>query len=229
MYEKFWSRYAGREWRFIIDPPLSGAANMERDIELLENCTQPILRLYDWEHPTLSLGRGQHDDWIDRELCRARGVEIVRRPTGGRALLHIPSEITYAVVLPDIGSTSIKEAFTSIAAMLAGALKQLGLPVATASEGEIPGGHSHPSCLAVTAPGEVTAMGRKLVGSAQVRHAGGLLQHGSIMRRFRPELLAEIIPGAVPEIDLYELGFAELKPEQLAEAWKEMLKRLPQS
>ncbi|MCR4784046.1 MAG: hypothetical protein K6A35_05960 [bacterium] len=223
MQSNFLGRYAPSSWRYILDPALSGQANMDRDYRLMEECCQPTLRLYAWERPTLSLGRNQRDNWIDRALCQEHDVEVVRRPTGGRALLHMPSEITYAVILPQVGEVGVQQAFTDIAWVLAQALLRLGLPVTPATSGHIPGSASHPSCMAVTAPGEVTVNGRKFVGSAQVRHEGNLLQHGVIVRCYDRELLQLLIPGAEPGVDLQELGFAELKPEQIVSAWQKVL------
>lgn len=219
--EKFWRMYGGRDWDYLLDGPRSGRDNMERDMALLLSCAKPTLRLYCWERPTLSLGRNQKDDWVDYRLCQSLDVEVTRRPTGGRALLHLPDEITYAVILPEFGSLSVSEAFSSLASMLALCLKMLGLPVGVAESGHIPGGASHPSCLAVTAPGEVTAYGRKLVGSAQVRKEGRLLQHGSLVRQYNEELLRKVIPGGRAEMDLKTLGFADLPAERIAEKWRE--------
>lgn len=200
---------------------------MERDLELLENCSNPALRLYCWSHPTLSLGRNQRDDWVDYSKCNSWGVEVVRRPTGGRALLHLPSEVTYAVILPDIANMGISELFTSIAYTLALSLQKLGLPVETSGQGHIPGSHSAPSCLAVTAPGEVIARGRKLVGSAQVRKGERLLQHGVIVRSYNEQLLQAVIPGARAEMDLKTLGFESLEAKDIMESWQEVVRTCP--
>lgn len=210
-------------WQYLLDGPRPGAENMQRDLALLEESSGPVLRLYSWTSPCLSLGYGQRDGWVDRELCARLGVEVVRRPTGGRALLHQPDEITYAVVLPEVGDLSVQEAFAGIAALLAGALARLGVPVETAASGHVPSSASHPSCLAVAAPGEVIARGRKLVGSAQVRRQGGLLQHGALPRRTDAELLARVIPGALPQADLAGLGCEDLQAADLARAFAEVL------
>ncbi|MGM9997986.1 MAG: biotin/lipoate A/B protein ligase family protein [Candidatus Bruticola sp.] len=227
MEQNFLKPYAALSWQYIIDAPLSGEENMERDLCLMKKCTMPIFRLYDWSKPTLSLGRNQSDQWIDRELCRRLQVEIVRRPTGGRALLHMPGEITYAVILPEIESNlKVAKAFSDIAAVLGKALHSLGLPVSTSPDGHVPSGSSHPSCMSVTAPGEITALGRKFVGSAQVRQDSRLLQHGVIVRSYDIELLHRIIPEAEPGVDLVGLGFADLKPQTVALAFKQVLAEL---
>ncbi len=222
--QNFLKQYSTDAWHYIIDFPLSGAENMARDLQLMEECQRPILRLYSWVKPTLSLGRNQSSSWVETELCRACQVEVVRRPTGGRALLHMPGEITYAVILPEVDSRlKIAQAFADIAAVLGKALQQLGLPVTAAAGGSVPSGASHPSCMAVTAPGEITAYGRKFVGSAQVRHNGKLLQHGVIVRRYDIELLHKIIPGAEPGVDLYTLGFEKLQPEEVQAAFQNVI------
>lgn len=210
-------------WTFLLDGPRPGEANMARDLSLLEEASGPVLRLYSWSHPCLSLGYGQRDGWVDREFCGRLGVEVVRRPTGGRALLHLPGEITYAVVLPDPGGLSVQEAFAGLAGLLAASLARLGVPVETAGGGASPAPAGNPSCLAISAPGEVTARGRKLVGSAQVRRQGRLLQHGALPRRADAALLARVIPDALPEADLAGLGFEDLDPADLARAWQEVL------
>lgn len=212
-------RFRRVPWQVVLDGPQTGQENMDRDLGYLEEAKGPLLRLYSWSRPCLSLGYGQRDGWVDRELCARLGVEVVRRPTGGRALLHQPDEITYAVVLPEVGSLSVREAFVGLAAMLAEALARLGVPVETAAGGHAPSSSLHPSCLAVAAPGEVMAGGRKLVGSAQVRRHGSLLQHGAIPRRTDAELLARVIPGGRPEADLASLGFADLQAADLARAF----------
>lgn len=227
MEGNFLKKYPAASWHYIVDPAFSGAENMARDWQLLEGCQEPILRLYTWKQPTLSLGRNQNDRWVEAACCRACQVEVVRRPTGGRALLHMPGEITYAVIVPEVDSRlKIAKAFADIAAVLGQALQHLGLPVKAATDGSIPSGASHPSCMAVTAPGEITALGRKFVGSAQVRHNGKLLQHGVIVRRYDTDLLLKLIPGGQPGIDLYTLGFAKLQPEEVKRAWQTVIATL---
>jgi lipoate-protein ligase A len=218
-------RLRGASWQYLLDDPRFGEENMQRDLALLEESTGPVLRLYSWRLPCLSLGYGQKDAWVDRGLCARLGVEVVRRPTGGRALLHQPDEITYAVVLPDAAGVSVQEAFEGIAALLAQALARLGLPVQTARTHHAPSSGAHPSCLAVAAPGEVVAGGLKLVGSAQVRRQGRLLQHGALPRRTDAELLARVIPGALPQSDLASIGFENLQAADLARAFAEVLRQ----
>lgn len=198
---------------------------MARDDELLNSCSEPCLRLYSWLRPTLSLGYSQSQDWVDHQACERLGVEVVRRPTGGRALLHLPSEITYAVVLPDVEHLTVREAFEGITGLLLEALQNLGIAVSTAHEAHAPRSSSHPSCLEVAAPGEVIAQGRKLVGSAQVRRGTRLLQHGAIPRYSDQQLLEQVIPGATTRMDLSMLQAEGITAEQLAQSWRTVLIR----
>ncbi len=91
-------------WCFLLDPPLPGQANMDRDLELLHQVkagySTPVFRLYTWSPPAVSLGRHQaREEVVDERECRAMGVDVVRRPTGGRAVVHW-DELTYSMVMP---------------------------------------------------------------------------------------------------------------------------------
>jgi lipoate-protein ligase A len=148
---------------------------------------EAVLRLYRWERPTLSLGRNEPARPYPIDAIRARGMDIVRRPTGGRAVLH-DAELTYAVVAPisrDGGAWGPRAAYRAINEALAAALRSLGAPVAVSdgvSEKAVRAlGPDAGPCFRSPAPGEVVAAGRKLVGSAQARIGGALLQHGSIL------------------------------------------------
>jgi lipoate-protein ligase A len=158
-----------------------------------------VLRLYRWDAPTLSLGRNEPArDRIDRDRAAGLGVAVVRRPTGGRAVLHW-RELTYAVALP-AAALPPRAAYGWINARLADALASLGVPAKIAGAGgPAPRPDSGP-CFQGAAPGEVEVGGRKLVGSAQVRVRGTsgdvLLQHGSILIHDDQALLAELgVPG----------------------------------
>jgi lipoate-protein ligase A len=140
----------------------------------------PTLRLYAWEPPCLSLGYGQRASDVDFERVAACGWDVVRRPTGGRAILHT-DELTYSLCLPEddeLAAGSVVESYQRISmAMLAG-LRQLGAkPQANAQAARAAGG---PVCFDTPSHYEITVDGRKLVGSAQARRGGGVLQHGSL-------------------------------------------------
>jgi lipoate-protein ligase A len=174
-------------FEFLTDDvaaPRTGAWNMALDHALLESVQaypRAVLRLYRWRPACLSFGRnqparGHYAESAAREL----DIEIVRRPTGGMAVLH-DCELTYAVVAPVDLLGGPRAAYHAINAALVAALRQLGAPAELAPEGKrSPFGSVHP-CFAEPAAGEVVADGRKLVGSAQRCEKRTLLQHGSIL------------------------------------------------
>ena len=142
---------------------------------------ETVLRVYAWSQPTLSLGRNQRAIGVYRDaLLAERGVGVVRRPTGGRALLH-HREVTYSVTAPCDDTSALVTEYDRINALLCSALGSLGVPVALAAPSARAAPPSATPCFAEPARGEVTLHGRKLVGSAQWRERGALLQHGSIL------------------------------------------------
>jgi lipoate-protein ligase A len=140
-----------------------------------------VLRVYAWSAPTLSLGRNQRASgvYLPDELER-RGIGVVRRPTGGRALLH-HREITYSVTAPCAADTGLTAEYGRINLLLRRALETLGVRVTVAAPESRSAPPSAIPCFAEPARGELIFDGRKLVGSAQWRHDGALLQHGSIL------------------------------------------------
>ncbi|HEX8359088.1 MAG TPA: lipoate--protein ligase family protein, partial [Longimicrobium sp.] len=171
-------------WRLIDTPPAAGAWNMALDEALAESVAEggaPVLRFYRWSPPCLSLGRNQPAAGMyDLEAIRERGWDVVRRPTGGRAVLH-HRELTYCVALPDTLLGSPREAYTAINRAIVAGLRRLGVDAAvqgdTGRRAPVP---SLAPCFAEPVQGEVVAGGRKLVGSAQRRMGSVLLQHGSL-------------------------------------------------
>lgn len=142
----------------------------------------PVLRFYRWSPPCLSLGRNQPAAGeYDAEVIARLGLDVVRRPTGGRAVLH-HRELTYSVVVPDGALGSPREAYAAINRGLVIGLRRLG--VAAELQGAV--GRRAPvlslaACFREPAEGEVVVRGRKLVGSAQYREGGVTLQHGSLL------------------------------------------------
>lgn len=177
-------------WRLILDGDVSGARNMARDVAVLEAVSEggapPTLRLYGWQPPCLSLGRHQGAEAADLDFCREHGVDVVRRPTGGRALLH-HLELTYAVVAPvGIGPIprALQDAYRRICEPLVTACRTLGIE-AELTPGEVnlhlPSPTSTIPCFEAPAGGEVVVGGRKLIGSAMRAHRSAILQHGAIL------------------------------------------------
>ncbi len=177
-------------WRLIIDGDLRGARNMARDMAVLEAVSighaPPTLRLYGWLPPCLTIGKHQGLDAVDLDFCRREGIDVARRPTGGRALLH-HLELTYSVVAP-LGApplpTALQEAYRLICGGLVHGCRELGID-AELTGGEVnlrlPNPTSTVPCFETPAEGEVVVGGRKLVGSAMRSHAGCILQHGAIL------------------------------------------------
>jgi len=170
------SRTLELAWRLVLDGTHEGPRNMATD-HALAACLEGgegIVRLYGWSRPTVSFGKNEPATRIGTD------VAYVRRPTGGRAVLH-DQELTYAVVAPLDAFGGVREAYLRINEALADALRSLGAAVDVV-------GHGAPSlspdagpCFQAPAPGEIVAGGRKVVGSAQARLEGALLQHGSIL------------------------------------------------
>jgi lipoate-protein ligase A len=157
-----------------------------------------VLRIYGWSAPTLSLGRHQSARGrYDLERAAALGVSFVRRPTGGRAVLH-HREVTYSIAAPAEPLGGLRESYAWINRLLVEGLQQLGVDAhEAASVGHAPPPGSAP-CFEVPVDGEIIANGRKLVGSAQVREDGALLQHGSILVENDQELASSLLLRPVP-------------------------------
>lgn len=173
--------------RLLRDGPAPGAWNMAMDEALMGAARSGTvtLRLYRWQPPCLSLGRNQPARGLyDLRAARDRGIGIVRRPTGGRAVYH-HREVTYSVAAPDRLWGGPRAAYGRIHRAVARGLARLGVgvdlvPRRRAGAGV---GPSARACFRDSVPGEVTCDGRKLVGSALWRRTGALLQHGSVLIR----------------------------------------------
>lgn len=172
-------------WRLILDPPLNGPLNMATDQAIMESVgagkAPPTLRFYDWQPPCLSLGYGQRSREADVQRLRKHGWDIVRRATGGKAILHT-DELTYSVTLPKASplvAGDIVESYRRLSAALLAGLIRLDV-AAQSTPIEQAGKATGPVCFEVPSNYEITVAGRKLVGSAQVRRYNAVLQHGSI-------------------------------------------------
>jgi lipoate-protein ligase A len=174
-------------WRLIYSTPATGAWNMAVDEAILDAATggnvPPTLRLYAWNPPCLSLGYAQPVSDVDLALLHTRGWDLVRRPTGGRAILHT-DELTYSVSGPEddpVLAGDILSSYRRLSAAILAALEQIGLGVqAKPKEGTKPSKQPEPVCFEIPSNYEITADGKKLVGSAQARRKGGVLQHGTL-------------------------------------------------
>jgi len=215
------------DWRLIDSGSAGGARNMALDLALFEAVQtggSPVLRFYGWRPATLSLGRNQtvRLDSRLRAGAEARGVEIVRRPTGGAAVLH-DRELTYTVAVPVGLLGSPRETYIAINRALAAGLVRLGVAasVVPASSPGLPPriadetaggarvGRQDPglggACFRRGIPGEVVVAGRKLVGSAQRCERRTLLQHGSLLLEGSQASVADLLADGADE-DLPETG-----------------------
>jgi lipoate-protein ligase A len=172
-------------WRLIDSGVLDGSENMAIDEAILEahmrGMTPPTLRFYRWKSPTLSVGYAQSYSPEEILACEKAGVSWVRRPTGGRAVFH-GDELTYSVVVSaDYGvSGSIQGTYRQISQALVTGLQLLGVEAALKPGSQK--GASGRACFAATTQADLGYREHKLVGSAQLRRGGCLLQHGSIPR-----------------------------------------------
>lgn len=178
------------------------------------------LRLYRWAPPCLSFGRNEPAlTRYDRALIERRGLDVVRRPTGGRAVWH-EHEVTYAVAAPVAAFGSLLASYRSIHERLAGALRTLGLDASLApTRASVPLDRGPGACFAAPVGGEVLVGGRKVVGSAQVRHGTAFLQHGSILLDGGQELVAAVTrrPGSAAAEPATTLSAALGRPVGFAE------------
>src|SRR5436309_3048927 len=154
-------RRSNRRWRFLVAPPRSGAENMARDVALQTRAAETgetVFSIYSWSRPTLSFGRNQPAiGSYSLEKIRAAGIDIVRRPTGGRAILH-HREVTYSVTAPIEGDT-LQKAYARINRILQHGLRSLGVMVEAAAgshRAEVP---SIRPCFEIPAKGELVAEG----------------------------------------------------------------------
>jgi lipoate-protein ligase A len=186
-------------WRLIVDSAAPGAWNMAVDEALLEHTREgkspPTLRLYDWNPDCLSLGYAQSYNDVDAPRLCERGWGLVRRLTGGRAILHA-NELTYSVSAqasePQVAG-SLLESYNRLAEALLHAVRYLGVPAqmkaAAASDRKTP----NPVCFEAPSAYEITIDGKKLIGSAQARRRDGVLQHGSLPLSGKLERITEAL------------------------------------
>ena len=223
-------RRRGLGWRVLVTPAADGAENMGLDEALVARARETgecVIRVYEWRRPTLSLGRNQTARGrYDIERARAMGVDFVRRPTGGRAVLH-DRELTYSVTAPAGALGALRESYTRINEVLIAGLKRLG--VGTSVTGRRARA-AHPGvapCFDEPAEGELVVGGRKLVGSAQWRDGDALLQHGSILvdgdQRLASDLLRVPSPRPPQPATLRSVLGREPTGAELAEALRDAI------
>ncbi len=179
--------YHKTTWRVIEHSPSKGAWNMAVDEAILESVyagdSPATLRLYAWHPACLSLGHAQPYSEVNTEVLTEKGWDVVRRPTGGRAILHV-DELTYSVITPETEprmSGGVMQSYLRLSEALLESLKMMGLtPQASKSKSHSKPEMPNPVCFEVPSYYEITVNGKKLIGSAQARRKEGILQHGTL-------------------------------------------------
>jgi lipoate-protein ligase A len=195
------------KWRILNTGKMSPAMNMAVDeaifIGVKEKRSLPAIRFYGWNPPSISFGYNQKfSKEIDLKALKKFGFGYVRRPTGGRAVLH-DEEVTYSVITPisEELSGSILESYSEISRALARGLKNLGIEVEF-EKSELSSNHQRQAanpCFSSSSRFELNYQKKKIVGSAQVRKDNTLLQHGSILLQKNQSKLAYVIPNLSDE------------------------------
>lgn len=180
----------------------TGKENMQIDSDLLDfaiknELKEPIFRLYGWEPACVSLGRNQKDDFLDYELLKSKNIDVVRRLTGGRALLH-DNEITYSFICPESflqNGSHIVSSYKEISQILIDKFNKLGINLDFGASKPIKTGFDY--CMLISTGADLCYKEKKLIGSAQCRSHGYILQHGSILYDYDKKLLEEIFKEKV--------------------------------
>lgn len=188
-------------WRFLDTGAQAGDYNMALDAALAQSGarSEPTLRVFNWQPDCISLGYHQNAAEVDLEKSRQAGIDVARRPTGGRAILHA-QELTYSVIIPashawfEILPLDI---YRRLSEAIAAGLRHLGANVnfAPGEKLHVDGRPLRLACFASAARNELLAGGKKIVGSAQRRFRQGILQHGSILLDAAHEHLPEFLTG----------------------------------
>jgi len=188
-------------------------------LDLAAESGRATLRLYRWQPFCLSLGR--HEPALrryGRDRIVALGVDVVRRPTGGRAVWHA-RELTYAVAAPASGT--LREAYRGIHSLFVAAIRSLGAEASLAPEPRRVPGPADGACFAAPVGGEVLVRGRKVLGSAQLRQSSAFLQHGSLLLEDDQHLVHQLAGEAgdvAPELPLSRAVGRRIEFEEAAHA-----------
>lgn len=189
-------------WRFLDTGAQAGDYNMALDAAIAQSgaIAEPTLRVFNWQPNCISLGYHQNAEEVDQQKCRQAGIDIARRPTGGRAILHA-QELTYSVIIPATHAwfeILPLDIYRRLSEAIAAGLRHLGANVnfAPGEKLQVDGRPLRLACFASAARNELLADGKKIVGSAQRRFRQGILQHGSILLDTAHEQLPEFLTGA---------------------------------
>ncbi|NIM06942.1 MAG: hypothetical protein GTO55_10320 [Armatimonadetes bacterium] len=228
-------------WRLINSGPGTGSWNMAVDEAILEACIRgevaPTLRIYSWQPPAISLGHFQRPERaLNLDACRAKGLEVARRPTGGRAILH-DKEITFSIIAPlsSLGTQGVMESYRYLAQGIIAGLHKVGVPAelmersAQSPQAAVkPTQKGSPAaCFAVKARCDLMVAGRKIVGSAQVHRGQTLLQQNSLPFLIESDKWREFFQGmdgnseGSAAMGLWEAAGRSVGPEEAAEALRQ--------
>ena len=201
----------------------TGADNMRIDSELLDEAIQnqtkePVFRLYAWSPKCISLGRNQKDDFITD-----KDVEVVRRLTGGRALLH-DDEITYSYVAPVIEGESVVESYKHISGILINFFKTLGVVLDFGENKKVSTHFDY--CMLLSTGADVCYKGQKIIGSAQYRKQGYILQHGSILFGYDKEFLEHLFKEEVKGITTVKEILPDMTKEKFVSLLEDFIQKL---
>ena len=183
--------------KFIPYEVKTGQENMQIDSDLLDwaienNYQDAIFRLYGWSPACISLGRNQKDDFVDEKLVKDCNIDVVRRLTGGRALLH-DNELTYSFICPVNylkNGENVVESYKEISQYLIDKLETIGIHTEFGAQKAVKTKFDY--CMLISTGADLCYQGKKLIGSAQCRKNGYILQHGSILMDYNKELLEKI-------------------------------------
>ena len=183
--------------KFIPFEIKTGSKNMQTDSDLLDEAIETkikdaIFRLYGWSPACVSLGRNQKDDFLDKEFLKSNGIDIVRRLTGGRALFH-NKELTYSFICPVEylkHGENIKDSYIEISKFLIDKFSRLGINLDFGTQKAVRTKFEY--CMLLSTGADLCYNGKKLIGSAQCRKNGYILQHGSILMDYDKTLLEKI-------------------------------------
>ena len=210
--------------RFVPFATYNGQKNMDIDAELLEqaiaeNLQEPIFRLYAWEPACVSLGRNQDESFLDREFLKSHNIDVVRRLTGGRALLHA-DEITYSFICPisylEHGE-HIVSSYKEICQILIEKFKEIWIELDFG--GKKPVNTAFDYCMLISTGADLCYNNKKLIGSAQFRKNGYILQHGGILYDYDKALLETVFcePVSADEITTIKEINPNLTKEKIIE------------
>lgn len=201
---------------------------MKIDSDLLneainQKLEEPIFRLYGWNPPCVSLGRNQDDGFLNLKFLKDSGIDVVRRLTGGRALLH-DNEITYSYVCPVSylkNGEHVISSYKEISQIFIDKFKLLGIDLEFGTNKPIKTGFDY--CMLISTGADLCYKGRKLIGSAQCRKNGYILQHGSILYDYDIKLLEKIFHEPVSTDEI--ISIKEINPKLTKEDIIAILKK----